>query len=90
MGASREEVIVKANQEEGEAEFNKNNPDAKPLEGGLEADTEEGYCFTKTPYSKIVAESCSKTRFKTSFVIDPQDIENALDAYKVVYIMKVE
>ena len=90
LGASREEVIVKANQEEGEAEFNRNNPDAMALKGELEADSEEGYCFIKTPYSKSVAESCSKTRFKTSFEINPQDIENALDAYKVVYIMKVE
>ena len=86
LGASREDVIVKANQAEGEAEFNKNNPDATPLKGGLEDDPTNGYCFSKHSQS-----GCSdNARFKTTFEITPQDIENALDAYKVVYIMKVE
>ena len=89
MGASREDVIVEANQQEGEAyeaNFNRNNPDAKPLEGGLEADPINGYCFSKFNNQKCAL----KSKFKTTFAITPQAIENALDAYKVVYIMKVE
>ena len=86
LGASREDVIVEANQEEGEANFNRNNPDAKPLEGGLKADPINGYCFSNFNNQKCAPNST----FKTTFAITPQAIENALDAYKVVYIMKVE
>ena len=86
MGARREDVIVEANQPEGEANFNRNNPSAKPLEGRLEADPSNGYCF-----SNFNNQNCApNSRFKTAFAITPQAIENALDAYKVVYIMKVE
>ena len=95
LGASREDVIVEGYQPEGVvANFNRNNPDASPLKGGLEAgNSMEEYCFTTTPpkqYSNTKSDSCNNTRFKTTFYITPQDIENALDAYKVVYIMKVE
>ena len=85
LGANIDDVIVPADQPEGEANFNKNNPNAAPLEGSLVPDPQQGYCFSK--YSN----SCDKlSKFKTSFTVQPQDIENALDAYKVVYIMKVE
>ena len=85
LGASRQDVIVEANQPKGEANFNRNNPEAKPLEGGLIADPNNGYCFSN------FNNNCAKnSKFKTSFNITPQAIEDALDAYKVVYIMKVE
>ena len=79
-------MIVEANQPKGQANFNRNNPDAKPLEGRLEADSNNGFCF-----SNFNNKGCAKnSKFKTSFNITPQAIEDALDAYKVVYIMKVE
>lgn len=85
LGASIDEVIVPANQQPGEANFNKNNPSAAPLKGSLEGPDPEGYCLSKH------SNACDKlSKFKTSFTVQPQDIENALDAYKVVYIMKVE
>ena len=83
LGADIEDVKVPANQPEGTANFNKNNPKAAPLIGSLDAKS-DGYCFSKSQFSN----ACEK--FKTSFTVQPQDIENALDAYKVVYIMKVE
>ena len=83
LGADIEDVKVPANQPEGTANFNKNNPKAAPLIGSLDAES-DGYCFSKSQFSN----ACEK--FKTSFTVQPQDIENALDAYKVVYIMKVE
>ena len=83
LGAKIGDVIVPANNNT--ANFNRNNPDAAPLEGSLKKDPEAGYCFSK--YTNNCNEN---SKFSASFIVEPQDIQNALDAYKVVYIMKVE
>ena len=91
LGAKIDDVIVEANQQPGKANFNKNNPNAMPLRGSLDEADSDGYCSSKTlnAWSNSNSNNCDG-KLTTSFTVEPQDIKNALDAYKVVYIMKVE